>query len=171
MRGGGREKRFSSKRRLGAGESTGTIRGQNLGACKTARLKTGGIQLAAFLVSRCLFASDDTWAWMTFTPCDEMLREELYRVATLIVSEHTSTSTIRAQQSPPRRSPKYVGRNISGAVSNSGRFYHTKIARRKQTEKLRGNYLDNHAQTFGCARGQVFLLGSSGAETSAACVI
>jgi len=74
-----------------------------------------------------------------------MLQKELYRVATLIVSEHTSASTIRAHQGPPRRSPKCVGRNISGAVSNSGRFYHTKIAHRKQSEKLRGTYLDNHA--------------------------
>jgi hypothetical protein len=156
MRGGGREKRFSSKRRLGAGESTGTIRGQNLGASKTAKLNTGGIQLAAFLVSRCLFASDDAWVWMTLTVCEAMLQEELYRVATLIVSEHTSTSTSRAHQDLAPRFPKYVGHNISEAVSNSARFYHTKIAHRKQTDKLRGNYLDNHAQTYGCARHKNF---------------
>ncbi len=119
-----------------------------MGASKTARLNTGGIQLAAFLVSRCLFASGDAWVWMTLMPCAEMLQDELYRVATLIVSEDTATNTIRAHQGRPRRSPKYVGRNISGPVSNSGRFYHTKKAHRKQTEKLRGNYLDNYVQTL-----------------------
>jgi hypothetical protein len=37
-------------------------------------MNIGGIQLAAFLVRRCLFESSEVCVWIVFPPCDEVLQ-------------------------------------------------------------------------------------------------
>jgi hypothetical protein len=80
-------------------------------------------------------------------PCDEILQEELYRVATLMVSEHTASSTTRAHQGFARCSSKWIRRNISEAGGGAGCFYHTKIIYCKQSGKSACDSIDNYPIT------------------------
>ena len=62
--------------------------------------------MALFLVSRCPFEFGNGCFWTVFTICDEVVSEELYRVARLTVSEHAAAKTTTAHQLIRRRSSK-----------------------------------------------------------------
>ena len=59
------------KNRLGTGGLASAILGLNVGVSVSQSLRTGGTQLAAFLVKRCLFTSGAEFVWKFFTPCEE----------------------------------------------------------------------------------------------------
>lgn len=103
--------RFCSKSTLGIGGAAGAMRGYDAGDCSVAERTTGGIQLAAFLVRRCRPGSGDICLCKVFTLYAEGLARKQYRVATLMVSEHTASTAIRAQKRLRRGLPGFVSRS------------------------------------------------------------
>src|SRR5579863_179315 len=82
----------------GIGGPAGAIRGKELGACRTTRLTSDGIQLAAVLSRRWRPGSGAMCLQTFVIEVLESACTELYRVATLTASEHIAIRTIAAHQ-------------------------------------------------------------------------
>ena len=87
-----------AKERLGIRGPSKEMRASDEGACSIAETATGGTHVAAFFVSRCRPGSSGECFCTDLPAALEGSADELYRVATLTVSEQTESSTTSAHQ-------------------------------------------------------------------------
>jgi hypothetical protein len=117
MEGGGLLYRLFSKRSTSAGGPAGQTSGKKDGACNTVEQATGGIQFAASFVRRCRLVSGEGCVCTDLETKDEGVSVDEYRVATLTVSAHTTTTITPTNHCRHEPSSRFLGRNMRRIVA------------------------------------------------------